>query len=135
MPTPKKTTGPKLPPVSDQMKAWSSALAAEVADWPQVTARNRFFGFTALYRVSRMFAALPRTRAMQTANSLVFKLKDVSSTVKKRLKSDSRVGSMQIKNVRWFTFELSSDSDLHDALNWIGIAYDSVANRRNRRSK
>jgi hypothetical protein len=33
-----------------------------------------FFGFTALYRKERIFALLPRTRAMETANSLAFKL-------------------------------------------------------------
>jgi hypothetical protein len=68
-----KPARPKLPKASEEMKAWSGALAAEVAGWPQVTTRA-FFGFTALYRRDRIFALLPRTRAMATPNSLAFKL-------------------------------------------------------------
>jgi hypothetical protein len=37
-----------LPPVSEQMKAWSAALTGELRDWPQITLKP-FFGFTALY--------------------------------------------------------------------------------------
>ena len=47
----------KHPPVSDQMKAWSAALAVEVADWPRATARS-FFGFNALYRGDNIAAVL-----------------------------------------------------------------------------
>ncbi len=32
-----KTSQQKLPPVSDQMKAWSAALAVEAAEWPRAT--------------------------------------------------------------------------------------------------
>jgi hypothetical protein len=117
------------------MKAWSAALAAEVTDWPRVSVRS-FFGFNALYRGEQMFAALPRTRAMQTPNSLVFKLVDAPAPLHKRLQADSRIGSMEMKTARemkkarWFTFELASDADLHDALDWIGRAYDAAGKRK-----
>ena len=117
---------PKFPAVSEQMKAWSAALADELNDWPQVTARS-FFGFTALYRKEFIFAALPRTRAMETANSLVFKVENPSARLRSRLESDRRIGSMDMQRARWFTFEVSSDSDLHDALDWLGRAYDAAA--------
>jgi hypothetical protein len=120
-----KTPRAKLPPVSDQMKAWSAALGSEVAGWPSVSARS-FFGFTALYRNERMFAALPRTRAMQTPNSLVFKLVEMSANSRAKLEKDPRVGDMQMQKARWYAFELASDRDLHDALDWIGQAYDAV---------
>ncbi|MGA8618598.1 MAG: hypothetical protein WB660_08800 [Candidatus Sulfotelmatobacter sp.] len=64
---------PTLPEASEEMKAWSASLATEAAGWPQVTTRA-FFGFTALYRRERIFALLPRTRALATSNSLAFKL-------------------------------------------------------------
>jgi hypothetical protein len=112
----------KLPPVSEQMKAWSAALADEVTAWPHVAPRS-FFGFTALYRNDRMFGALPRTRAMETANSLVFKIENPTSRLRARLESDPRIGLMNMQKARWFTFELSSDTDLHDALDWLGRAY------------
>lgn len=134
----RKKAGPKLPPVSEQMKAWSAALAAEVAGWPQVSARS-FFGFNALYHGEQMFAALPRTRAMHTPNSLVFKLVDVPAPLQKSLQADSRIASMEMKTAReakkarWYTFELSSDVDLHDALEWVGRAYDAARKRKKSR--
>ena len=119
----------KLPPVSEQMKAWSTALASEVVDWPHVSTRS-FFGFTALYRKDKMFAALPRTRAMGTPNALVFKIVETSEGVRAKLENDPRVGDMEMQKARWFTFELASDQDLHDALDWIGLAYDAAGKPR-----
>jgi hypothetical protein len=107
------------------MKAWSAALADEISTWPKASARS-FFGFTALYRGDLMFAAVPRTRALQTPNTLAFKIENVSTALRARLKKDSRVGSMSMRNARWFTFEISSDSDLHAALDWMGLAYEAA---------
>jgi TfoX/Sxy family transcriptional regulator of competence genes len=117
---------PKLPAVSEQMKAWSAALRDEVSGWAQVEARS-FFGFTALYRKDLMFAALPRTRALETANSLVFKIENPTANLLDRLKSDPRIGSMSMQKARWFLFALSADADLHDALDWLGRAYDAAS--------
>src|SRR5258708_40288495 len=101
--------------ISEEMKAWSAALEREVCDWPQVSARS-FFGFTALYRKDKMFAALPRTRGMETANSLVFKLESPTPAVRARLESSARPWSTQIDKARWFAFEISSDAELNGAL-------------------
>lgn len=120
--------GPKLAPASEQMKAWSAALGDELAGWPQVHARA-FFGFTALYRGERMFAALPKTRAMTTPNSLVFKLEDARPKTRTALEGDPRIGFTLVGKRRWFTFELSSDHDLHHALDWLGHAYDAAGKR------
>ena len=106
------------------MKAWSAALVDEVGSWPHVSTRP-FFGFTALYRKERMFALLPRTRAMETPNSLAFKLEAKSAAVLSGLEKDPRIASTQMQKTRWFTFEVSSDADLHDALDWLGRAYEA----------
>jgi hypothetical protein len=116
---------PKMLPVSEQMKAWSSALGAEIAEWPGVDARS-FFGFTALYRRTYRFAALPRTRSWGTGNCLAFKVKNPTPRLRTRLKKDGRIGSIQMKESPWVSFELSSDADLHDALDWLGLAYDAA---------
>jgi hypothetical protein len=126
---PAKRKRPSLPPISEEMKAWSAALAGEISDWPHVSTRS-FFGFTALYRKDKMFAALPRTRSMGTPNSLVFKLDSQPSPVAARLKKDPRIGSMQMQKARWFTFEISSHADLHDALDWLGTAYEATGRKR-----
>jgi hypothetical protein len=115
-----------MPAISDGMKAWSAALAGEVAGWPQVVTRV-FFGFTALYRREKMFAVLPRTRGMETPNGLAFRLDSPTPTLRACLEKDPRIASAEIKKARWFSFELSSDADLHDALDWLGRAYDAAA--------
>jgi|SRR5579864_1876449 len=114
-----------LPVVSEEMKAWSAALAGEVAGWPHVRTRT-FFGFTALYRKKKIFALLPRSRGMETPNSLAFKLATKSAVVLARLERDSRITSAKMQKTRWFTFEVSSNDDLRDALHWLGQAYEAA---------
>jgi len=63
---------------------------------------------------------------MQTPNSLVFKLVEMSADSRAKLQKDPRVGDMQMQKARWYTFEIAADSDLHDALHWIGRAYDAA---------
>jgi hypothetical protein len=116
---------PKLPLISEQIKAWSSALADEVGGWPDVSTRA-FFGFTALYREDRMFALLPRTRGIGTANSRAFKLETKTAAVLAMPEKDARIASTQMQNTRWFTFEVSSNGDLRDALHWLGQAYEAA---------
>ena len=111
------------------MKAWSAALADEVAGWPQVATRA-FFGFTALYHKNEMFAVLPRTRGLETPNSLAFRLDAPSPAMRARLHKDRRIGSAQIKEARWFRFELSSDADLHEALGWLSRAYEAARKQK-----
>jgi hypothetical protein len=128
-----KSSSPKLPKISEQMTAWSTALSDEVGGWPHASARS-FFGFTALYRGDKMFAALPRTRTIAGTNSVAFKLEAPASTVSARLRKDSRIRlwSAQTQKARWFIFELSSDTDLHDALDWLGRAYEAAKNKKSR---
>jgi hypothetical protein len=111
------------------MKAWSAALAVEVADWPRATARS-FFGFNALYRGDNIFGMLPRTRSFGNGNLLALRIDDATERLKARLERDSRIGSIDQNNTRWFTFELSSDADLHAALDWLGAAYRATSKRR-----
>jgi hypothetical protein len=119
----------KLPVISEEMKAWSAALAAEIGDWPDVTMRP-FFGFTALYRDDKLFGLLPHTRGMETENSLVFKLEVPGPRVLTRLRQDSRIGSTVMQKARWFTFELTTDADLRDALEWLGRGYEEQGSAR-----
>ena len=125
----KKPTRPKLPKLSEQMKAWSAALAGEIKDWPQVTTRT-FFGFTALYRKDKIFGILPRTRAMGTPNSLAFRLDSSTPELRARLERDGRIGTTQMRATRWSTFQLATDADLRDALDWLGQAYQAAGKKK-----
>ncbi len=124
-PTSLKRGRPKLPRVSEEMKAWSAALAEEGESWSSVTTRA-FFGLTALYRRDKIFALLPRTRAIQTPNALAFKLESPSARISALLRQDPRVGSTEMRKARWFTFEMSCDTDLHAALEWLDRAYEAA---------
>ena len=124
-----KHARPSLPAVSEEMKVWSAALVAEIIGWPHVSTRS-FFGFTALYRKDKMFAALPRTRALETANSLIFRLESPTPEVKARLEKIAHPWSTKKDKARWFAFEFRSDADMHDALEWLWTAYESVGKKK-----
>jgi len=113
---------PRLTLISEEMKAWSTALAAELTSWPHVSSRP-MFGFIALYRGKRIFAILPRTRGMGSANSLAFKLEDPGPRRLAQLQADRRLSTTVMRAKRWFVFELTSKRDLNDALDWLGRSY------------
>ena len=119
----------KHPEISDQMLAWSSALASEVAEWPRASARS-FFGFTALYRGDAIFGMVPRTKSFGTGSEITFRIDDPAPKLRARLENDPRVGRIDPSSTRWFTFKLSDDADLHEALDWLGIAYQYVTKRK-----
>jgi hypothetical protein len=66
---------------------------------------------------------------MGTANSLAFKFDPLSATVRARLDDDPHISSPEIGKGRWFTFEISSSSDLHSALDWIRVAYKAAGKK------
>lgn len=122
---------PRLAPISDEMEAWCAAMATEVSSWPHAQGRS-FFGFTALYRGDTMFAALPRTRAMETPNALAFKLDPPPAKLYAAIQKDSRISAFDKDKERWFLFEVSSTADLHDVLEWLSHAYTAAGNRKKR---
>ncbi|HLV86178.1 MAG TPA: hypothetical protein VKV39_04320 [Candidatus Sulfotelmatobacter sp.] len=69
---------------------------------------------------------MPRTRAVWTPNGLAFKLEGATTAQRERLESDPRIGSTRMQKARWFTFEIFSNQDLHDVLEWLGEAFDAA---------
>ena len=119
-----KRPRPKLPKISEEMKAWSAALAAEVTTWPHVLTRP-MFGMAALYRGKRIFAVLPRSRCLDLPNSLGLKLKSPSPRIRKMAQRDPhiRFGDM---TACWWSFEMNSNADIRPALDWLGRAYEAA---------
>jgi hypothetical protein len=117
-----------MPPVSEQMKAWSAALASELQTWPDVTTRP-FFAFTALYCKKQIFGLLPRTRAIETPNSIAFKIERPSAAIRRELQSDGRADCSHLRKGSWFRYEMSSDSDLRATLKWLAKSYDLARKR------
>ena len=110
---------------SEEMKAWSAGLAAELTTWPEVRSRV-FFGFTAFHRNEKIFALLPRTRVLEPANALAFKLERAGPRVLAEATRDSRIGFTEMQKARWFTFSLNRESDVRDALTWLIRAHQAA---------
>ena len=106
------------------MKEWSGLLEAEVASWPGTTSRA-MFGMTVFYRKKMVFAALPRTRAFNTAHSVAFKLYKRSAQVKKLLEADERIARAFREDGKWISLDLRDERDLTHALKWLDRAYRS----------
>lgn len=121
---------PKLLPISEEARRWSALLESEVLSWPGVIAK-RMFGFRALYRGKRIFAALPHSRGFGPDASILLKMKTMPPALLQRAGSDSRIGTSN-PGKGWFSFTLSSDTDLHDALEWLNHSYESAKRGRSR---
>lgn len=113
---------PALPKVNVEMQRWSAALADEISAWPRVTSRP-MFGLLGFYRGEKIFAALPRTRAIDTPYSLMVKLPAAKN---KRLKAGGGPGA------GWKTFEMTSDDDLTEALELLQRAYEQARGTKGR---
>jgi hypothetical protein len=124
----KQRAGPPLKPISNQMREWSTMLEGEVVTWPNVTAK-KMFGMKSLYRGKRIFAALPLTRALISEDTLIFKLEKPSKAVAPRLKSDMRIIEEFGIGTRWYGFRITSNEDLHDAIEWLAIAYEAAGKK------
>lgn len=113
-----------LPRVPDEMRQMSEYLLRELQSWPAVTAKP-MFGMDALYRGPAIFAVLPRTRAMETAYSVSFKLQRQTPAWKKELASDARIVTPN-RDALWISFEVHSERDFADAVLWFGRAYEQA---------
>jgi hypothetical protein len=118
---------PKLLPVSEEACRWSALLESELLSWPGVIAK-RMFGFRALYRGKRIFAALPNSRGFGPDASILLKMKTMPLILLQRAKSDNRIARNTPSN-GWFSFRLNSDTDLHGGLEWLNHAYEAAGKR------
>jgi len=112
---------PKLPPVSEEMKRLAKLLEAEILGWPNVTSRP-MFGLNGIYRGSKIFAVLPRTRAMDVPDSIAFRLLKRPPHIMDELRKDKRIVA-STPDAKWISFVMQSDSEIHAALNWLALAY------------
>jgi hypothetical protein len=124
-----KSGRPKMPkffPIDEEMKELSAMLEKEVSDWPGVS-KKPMFGYQGLYRNGVIFAALPRSRAMKSPRSLMFKFGSMSPNILDSAKKDSRVDTVSgMSGAGWFFFELDEASATQSALGWLGRAYEAA---------
>ncbi|MGH9601068.1 MAG: hypothetical protein ACRD24_01655 [Terriglobales bacterium] len=117
---------PKLLKISEEMERWSALLGSEVATWPGVRAKP-MFGFTSYYRGNLIFAGLPKTKAMNSPNAIIFKFQRPAKALVTALHGDPRISMSEMGGAGWQCFELTSDADLRDALGWLDRAYRAAA--------
>src|SRR5260370_15492158 len=124
-----KTKRPGMPkwfPVDDEMKELSAMVEKEVADWTRVSTRP-MFGYQGLYREGVIFAALPRSRAMKSSWSIMFKFASMSPALLDSAKKDSRIDTIsRAPGPGGLLFELNEPSATKDALGWLGRAYEAA---------
>ncbi len=117
---------PKWFPIDDEMKELSAMLEKEVSDWPGISKRP-MFGYQGLYRDGAIFAALPRSRAMKSPRSIMFKVASVTPAILDSANKDSRVDTgLRMPGAGWFFFELDEPSATQGALGWLGRAYEAA---------
>ncbi|HEU4506775.1 MAG TPA: hypothetical protein VFR78_00960 [Pyrinomonadaceae bacterium] len=110
---------PRLLKIDTEMQRWCALLEQELLTWPDVDTKP-MFGMIGFYHGKSIFSAIPRTRAPETARSILIKLPGLNE---KRLRPASGPGS------GWATFELESANDITEALTWLERAYESNADR------
>jgi hypothetical protein len=123
----KKSPKPGLPrfhKLSPEMQRWSAMLAEELEQWPGVSTKP-MFGLTGFYRGKTIFAAVPKSRALSSPNSVIFKLPQ-GSKWRKQAAKDSRIQQESMETHKWFPFEIGSENDLRDALVWFERAFQSA---------
>src|SRR5216684_1335806 len=109
MPKPKATgkKRPKLVTPSEEMKHLSVLLTKEILQWPEVTTRP-MFGLRGFYRGTVVFAMIPDKRALETPNTISYKLA-------------AEAGSKAAE--KWRHYELESAQDIDKALAHLDKAY------------
>jgi hypothetical protein len=104
---------PKLFTIDAEMQRWCAMLEQELFAWPEVSAKP-MFGMLGFYHGKSIFAAIPRTKAAESARSLLIKLPGVK---------DKRLRSASGRDSSWAAFELASVNDVTEALTWLERAY------------
>ena len=105
---------PRLFKIDAEMQRWCALLEQELLAWPDVSVKP-MFGMIGFYHGKNIFATIPRTRAAESARSLLIKLPAANG---KRLKPTSGQDSS------WVAYELDSENDITDALAWLERAYE-----------
>ena len=122
----------KMVRTSEEVQRWSALLAAEIDTWPAVRTKH-MFGFLSYYRGNVLFAILPRTRSFDSGRLLILKFTPMPDELLRRAQTDSRLdATTRVAGRGWFTFELTREEDLRDALWWLQQAFACASQARKR---
>jgi hypothetical protein len=108
----------KLVKVSDDMRHLCALIEGELLQWPEVTTRP-MFGFRACYRKGVIFALLPWTRALETPESIAYKLTADGASEREK----------------WMSYETHGPESVRSALALLDQAYGAAGQKRERSKK
>ena len=107
---------------SEEMRRIAAMLGDELQTFPDVTTKP-MFGLVGYYRDRMIFAALPRTKALGSANSIIFKLNAAPERVLDRARKDPRIVISEKGMKGWQAFEMSVETDIANAQRWLFEAW------------
>ena len=129
-----KRSRPAFFRASDETRHIAAMLGAELESFPDVSTKP-MFGFTGYYRDGVIFAALPKTRALGSANSIIFKLNAAPKQVFERVAKDPRIMVSEKAMKGWQRLEISSDRDIAHAQRWLAEAWRYALRMQGKRQK
>lgn len=100
-----------FPKVSEEMKRFAVLLEDEVKRWPGVRT-GKMFGMVSVYRGDRIFAFLPASRGLESANSIMIKRE--------------RLAESEGKGKKWDSLEVLTEADIGTALRLLDEAYSRL---------
>ena len=115
---------PKFFAVDEAMKHLASLLEGELRGWPGVTTKP-MFGMVSFFCKGAIFAAVPRTRTLRSPQSIILKFDPMPSLLAGKMAEEPRLSrDAPGPGAGWHAFDLSSESDIRDALRWLNQAYE-----------
>jgi hypothetical protein len=104
--------------LSDEMRLVCALIDGEISQWPEVSARP-MFGFRGYYRKGAIFALLPETHALETSESIAYKL----------AAEGTREGE------KWISYKIQGPESVHAALAVLDRAYKAAGRKKDRAKK
>jgi len=117
-----KRSHPAFFRISDEMRRICVLLGAELESFPEVTSKP-MFGFLGYYRDGMIFAALPKTKALGSPNSVIFKLNAAPKKVFDRADKDPSIKLSSHGMKGWHSLEIASELDIAHAQYWLVEAW------------
>lgn len=111
---------------SPEAQEFAAVLHAELSSWPKVRTRP-MFGMLAVYRESKIFACLPKSRTLGwSPNSVLFKFSKATALIERRIAADPNLHRSRAGALGWTSFEMRSPEQIPALLRWLERAYESA---------
>ena len=104
------------------MRRICALLGEELESFPEVSTKP-MFGFLGYYRDGVIFAALPKTKALGSPNSVIFKVNAAPKAVLGRMEKDPRITISSHGMKGWHSLEISEEHDIAAAQRWLTEAW------------